>query len=499
MGNKGMRYVLHCVNYCLDIVKPLLLKKIDKETQALISDEIYSTLRLCVNYLTRLNKSDLLYFCDPSNKESLGSEISAFNFEVCSFVLSAASAMTEFLRPNCSFASLPDCLASLLMNLPDEAAFVQYFSLSSPQGWTYNALIILPNSSVYFKIIGEKASIDEMIKKIISEASVADLESMEKRSEKQSRNIPATFEFEIENSGPNMYRELSKVIWDPISKYVEDKKQIIISRTAYMHLVPFEHLMDEKLEYLVSDFIFNYITCSEYIWLNEPNDAELGPSVVFADPNYDLGKVDFRGVPQSKDIFCRLKGAKEEGEICGALLGVAPIMQDAATKSVLQNIQNPPVVLHIASHATFGDLRNDIILAGANTVARGGTVPQGVGNGVLSCYEAADLPLKGTQLVVLSACATGVGHFVSSYLLGFPFALLSAGARCIVVSVSPVDDTITKTFMTSMYTKLVHERCTVNQAVDRARKELRDSGEHLRDYASFIVFGNGDSCLVNGL
>jgi hypothetical protein len=53
---------------------------------------------------------------------------------------------------------------------------------------------------------------------------------------------------------------------------------------------------------------------------------------------------------------------------------------------------------------------------GANTVARGGRVPPEVGNGVISAYRASLLPLKGTKLVVLSACASGLPNiFLISY------------------------------------------------------------------------------------
>lgn len=87
-----------------------------------------------------------------------------------------------------------------------------------------------------------------------------------------------------------------------------------------------------------------------------------------------------------------------------------------------------PRILHIATHGHFLKspkrekmlfdetetaenpmLRSMLFFAGANNILRGETLPSSIGDGVFTAYEASNLDLMGTELVVLSACKTELG------------------------------------------------------------------------------------------
>jgi CHAT domain-containing protein len=91
-----------------------------------------------------------------------------------------------------------------------------------------------------------------------------------------------------------------------------------------------------------------------------------------------------------------------------------------------------------------------VALAGANRRAPGSST------GILSAQELAGVDLQGTQLVVLSACETGLGTLErGDEFVGLRRALSIAGARTLLTSLWRVDDQATRTLMGHFYTGLI--------------------------------------------
>ena len=220
-------------------------------------------------------------------------------------------------------------------------------------------------------------------------------------------------------------------------------------------------------------------------------------------------------------VLCPLPGTQLEVDAVDDLLqkqgwqAERPFVRERALKQVLLSV-NHPRVLHIATHGFFepdpkvaaGDqasrssaspadpmLRSGLLFAGADRVLRGESTPEGLDNGVLTAYEASSLDLHGTELVVLSACKTGLGQVQSGEgVFGLRRAFEEAGAESVLMTMWSVPDRETEELMTLFYKNWL-SGMTKPDALRNAEKTERDQvkkryGKDLPYYwGAFVLVG----------
>ena len=134
--------------------------------------------------------------------------------------------------------------------------------------------------------------------------------------------------------------------------------------------------------------------------------------------------------------------------------------------------------------------RNGLLFAGANVALRNGEVPDGRDDGILTALELSGLDFRGLDLVVLSACQTGLGEVTGEGVFGLQRGFKKAGAQTLMMSLWKVDDQATRLLMTEFYRNLLDGK-SKRIAFNNAQQYLRtvENGKYNlpRYWAAFIL------------
>ncbi|HEX8456541.1 MAG TPA: CHAT domain-containing protein [Pyrinomonadaceae bacterium] len=252
----------------------------------------------------------------------------------------------------------------------------------------------------------------------------------------------------------------------PVEEELTNRKQVFIVPFGQLSYVPFAALVratQPKVEYAVERFNFGYLP-SMYLFdlvMRGKRSTATG-SLVFGDPDGTL------------------QGARAEAEAVHRLLGgdIPPYLGETATYDVLQQRAPQARVLHLATHGRLNrPTPEESWLLLAN-------------NRRLSLIEAMTLNLEQTEMVVLSACETGLAAEGLEYAT-LARAFAHAGAPSIIATLWEVDDTVSGQLMNKFYEHAAREdRFT---ALAHAQRDILATGDSKlispSVWAGYIPFG----------
>jgi CHAT domain-containing protein len=415
--------------------------------------------------------------------------------------------------------------------MPQDAAYLDIASIHirdfKKRTWQdrhYLVFVLLPGKEPTVQLIdlGRSAAIDNHIK--------AYQQEMKRAIASGNPPQPAV----LEREAKAVY---TKVI-GPIQEHLKGKKQLYISPDGNLNLIPFEVLMSPEGNYLMQERTINYLGAGRDIVRFQDTDAAGSAAVIIADPDYNLGlqakdrEAEALGVQTarlrgaiSRDLtgvsFSRLRDTRREAQAIATLLNdrakvSATVYQDKKALEEVLYAKQSPRILHVATHGYFlkpedagprdgqrglpGDtdklpelkienpmLRSGIALAGANASIR-----EGRDDGLVSAEKVLGLRLKGTELVVLSACETGMGDVQAGEgVFGLKRAFILAGAKTMVMSLWSVPSRETTELMSEFY-RLMAEGKPKAEALRQAKISMMQKNPNPFYWGAFVMTGKPD-------
>ena len=317
------------------------------------------------------------------------------------------------------------------------------------------------------------------------------------------------------------------LIIDPLLSALGDVRRIWIAPDGALSTFPFDILPLPDGEALLDVYDLSYLDVGRDVTrIARLSATPAHEAAVLADPDFDLEVAQLSCVEDVSNVagFPRLPGARREGERVAQRLGVTPLLGDAARKDTLVGLRSP-YILHIATHGFFtsatshpaehmlsgehirviagaedpGDnpgalhralAQSGLALAGANTWMRQRRAAPGAGTGLLTAEDVAGMDLNGTELVVLSACETGLGLALTGEgVFGLRRAFASAGARTLIMSLWRIPDDPTRQLMDDFY-RLLLAGVPRAQALHAAQRALRVQYPHPYYWGAFVCLGD---------
>ena len=328
--------------------------------------------------------------------------------------------------------------------------------------------------------------------------------------------------------------DLRRALWDPVAARLGKAAGVFLVPEGAINLVDFAALPQGKSGYLVE-------TGPRMHYLSVESDlADLGGQrtggieassrglLIVGGPVFDRGPTPAADRPQQAAAkvttrvtrgcegsaalrFAPLAGAAREMEAIGALWSgsrtvagrpVKLLSGESATKDGLERLAPGYDVVHVATHGFFlgdscridgggGSAANPLLLSGLALAGAN----EGAG-GILTARELASIDLSSADLVVLSACQTGVGAIrPGEGVFGLRRAVRVAGAKALVMSLWRTGDETTRQWMSRFYERRLSGRSTAEAVrdaslallVERRKAGLDTDPLH---WAGFIATGD---------
>jgi len=300
--------------------------------------------------------------------------------------------------------------------------------------------------------------------------------------------------------------------WEPIKSFAGDLSTIYLSADGVYNQINMEAIPTGDGKYVLDNSNIILVSNTKDIFLNKTRTRVVQKekrALMFGNPDFYLSAT-------ASNKIADLPGTEKEVNELHALLQengwvTDDYMQLRANEDQVKALNNPKI-FHIATHGFFKPsenmeasqntvevnknkayenplLRTGLLLKGAGDILDKTKTNYNTESGILTAYEAMNLNLDQTELVVLSACETGLGDLeVGEGVYGLQRAFLVAGARNLIMSMFKVDDDATQQLMVTFYRRWL-ETGEMRASFIQAKKEVRNTYKDPIYWGAFIMIG----------
>ena len=359
--------------------------------------------------------------------------------------------------------------------------------------------------------------------------------------EKQLKSIPENAYY--------TQTDASDLIWKPLEEELRGVRNIYFAPSGELHRIGIEYLLINKTKTIGDVYMLHRLSSTRQLAVIQ--DKTRGEkSILYGGINYDekTNTVTTDTVSTKESVLrsayiCRanvdslslrnsydyLEGTKREADLIAEDMKShsVPYYYYSGSEGTEESFKKldgtRPKVMHIATHGFYFteeehvkslftrsemDLLNDgglqagwmveqkpmnrsgLLFSGCNRTIHQEKFPDEEEDGILTAQEISTLDLRGLDLVVLSACQTGLGDIISGEgVFGLQRGFKKAGAKTIIMSLWNVNDESTMKMMSSFYHHYL-EGMSKEKAFHTAQDELRKdslSQQERPDWAAFIL------------
>ena len=348
--------------------------------------------------------------------------------------------------------------------------------------------------------------------------------------------------------------DISNLIWKPLEEELRGVRDIYFAPSGELHRIGIEYIPLNNTENISDIYTLHRLSSTRQLAIIQ-DETEGMNNILYGGLDYDeKSKAILTDSVSTKEYVLRsafsranvdsltlrssfeyLEGTKREADMIAADMKLHRVPYvyyngtDGTEESFKQLDGTRPKLMHIATHGFFLTeeeakkswltspkmllmaenplkasrpvedkpmTRSGLLFSGCNHAIQHEQIPESEEDGILTAQEISILDLRGLDLVVLSACQTGLGDVVSGEgVFGLQRGFKKAGAKTILMSLDKVDDEATRILMVEFYRNLMNGK-TKCQSLKEAQQYLRkvDNGRYddPKYWASFIMLDGID-------
>ena len=395
-------------------------------------------------------------------------------------------------------------------NLQDGEIAIEFYNI--PLVWGLDSIQTIDAEPRYCAIILKNSFENPRILPLFKESELAGLE------------LEDLFETDI----------LYNLIWKPLAKELKDVKTIYFSADRELHKIGIEYSPTESGNTIGDRYKILRLSSTRLL-AEVPKENKTENAVLYGGLRYDIVKDDLIEESRSGEYHQRkasrafnnenlrygvkyLPGTLEEVTEIARNFSIEPrlITDIHGTEESFKSLSGTPLdIIHLATHGFFWSnedtqnrnyvsflrnnkseysqednalLRSGLFFSGSNIALMGEDLPDDVEDGVLTALELSNMNLGNVDMVVMSACESGLGETSGEGVFGLQRGFKLAGANSLLMSLWKVDDIATQYLMTEFYKNYLSGK-TKHESLRLAQNSLRNNSEYTDPeyWAAFIL------------